>query len=820
MINFIILIGAPILWAIAYKGYSARAWFTALSIWLLFISIHPVFHWVLSILILVITLPIVVLTWNNSIRKTFLVKPLLDKFKSVLPNMSSTEKAAIDAGGVWWDGELFSGAPNWDYLLNYKLPGLTENERLFIDGPVQRLCENLDDWKITNEINDLPEDIWKSLKEESFFGMIIPKEYGGLGFSALAHSAVVMKIASRSITAAVTVMVPNSLGPAKLLLHYGTDKQRDYYLSRLAKGIEIPCFALTSPVAGSDAGAIVDSGVVCYKKINGKEILGINLNFEKRYITLGPVSTLIGLAFKLFDPDHLLSEKTNRGITVVLLPSDTKGVETGDRHMPMNIPFQNGPVRGKNVFVALDNIIGGADRIGDGWKMLVECLSEGRAISLPALSTGAGKTASRYTGSYAKLRKQFNLPIGKFEGVQEPLARIAAFTYQMDAARTLTLAAIDQGEKPSVISAIIKYHLTEKYRQVINDAMDIQGGSGICLGPSNLIGRIYQAIPIGITVEGANILTRSMIIFGQGAIRCHPWILKEMLASQEKNNEKAIDHFDTAIFSHLAFLLSNAARCLFMVLTRSIFSKGTNDDFLSSHLKQLNWMSAAFSLSADVAMMTLGGALKRKERLSARLGDVLSELYISSAVLKQYVAHGSLIEERAIVNYSLNQSLYHIQQSLMALFRNLPSRTLGRILKWLIFPTGLPYSVPNDRNVSEVANVLMKGSKVRDLLTSGIFITDNDQEKMGQLELAFSLADEFLSAESIIKESRKAGILQGSDLIEQYKYACEIKLISNDELDKLIRLEELRTQIVSVDYFKQNQSDSIDKETVHESIHG
>ncbi|HIE55364.1 MAG TPA: acyl-CoA dehydrogenase, partial [Chromatiaceae bacterium] len=495
---------------------------------------------------------------------------------------------------------------DWEKLLNTPRPHLSEREQAFLDNQVETLCRMLDDWKITHEDQDLPPEVWDYLRQERFFGLIIPQRYGGLGFSAHAHSAVVMKLSSRSIVAAVTVMVPNSLGPGKLLLHYGTRQQQQYYLPRLARGEEIPCFALTGPDAGSDAGAIPDHGVVTWGEWKGEKVLGVRLNWEKRYITLGPVATLIGLAFRLYDPEHLLGEKEELGITLALIPRNTPGITIGARHIPMDIPFQNGPNWGRNVFVPLSQLIGEKKYIGQGWRMLVEALAEGRGISLPALAVGAGKNCSRYTGAYAAIRQQFNMPIGRFEGVQESLARIAGLTYQMDAARKLTLSALDIGEKPSVISAIIKHHLTEHYRQLINDAMDVQAGSGIMLGPSNLIGRTYQALPIAVTVEGANILTRSLIIFGQGAMRCHPWILREFSAAQNPDHAQGLADFDRAVFGHVGWLLGNLARSLFMGLTRGHFTRSPAAAPAKRYFQQLNWMSAAFALAADTAMMTLG----------------------------------------------------------------------------------------------------------------------------------------------------------------------------------------------------------------------
>ncbi|MEE9552613.1 MAG: acyl-CoA dehydrogenase, partial [Gammaproteobacteria bacterium] len=513
---------------------------------------------------------VLVLFALTPLRRNLISNKLFSLYKKLLPKMSTTEKEALEAGTVWWDAELFSGKPNWKKLYSLPQPKLSAEEQAFLDGPVEEVCNMLDDWKISNEDLDLPAEVWEFLKEEHFFAMIIPKQFGGLEFSALAHSAVVMKLSTRSITASVSVMVPNSLGPGILLLEYGTEEQKKYYLPRLANGAEIPCFALTAPDAGSDAGGMTDQGIVCRSEFEGKQdVLGIRLTWNKRYITLGPIATLLGLAFKLYDPEHLLGNQEGIGITLALIPTTHPGVNIGRRHLPANIPFQNGPNSGEDVFIPMDWVIGGQDKIGQGWRMLMECLSDGRGISLPALSTGAGKLASRTTGAYARIRRQFNMPIGEFEGVQEVLARIAGLTYMMDASRVLTLTALDQGEKPSVITAIIKYHLTESMRQLINDALDVHGGKAVMLGPNNYLASAYQSIPIGITVEGANILTRNMIIFGQGAIRCHPYVLKEMQAVAEDDEKMGLKQFDKAIFSHIGFVMSNIVRTFLLGISNA-----------------------------------------------------------------------------------------------------------------------------------------------------------------------------------------------------------------------------------------------------------
>ncbi|MDX1514383.1 MAG: acyl-CoA dehydrogenase, partial [Gammaproteobacteria bacterium] len=657
------------------------------------------------------------------LRRGFVTRRVYDVFRRVMPPMSPTEREAIGAGTVWWDAELFSGAPRWEKLLAVPAPALTEEERAFLDGPVEELCAMVDDWKVTHELKDLPPEVWSFIRKNRFFGLIIPKAYGGLEFSALAHSAVVMKIASRSVTAGVTVMVPNSLGPAELLLHYGTTAQKDHFLPRLAAGEEIPCFALTGPEAGSDASAMQDVGIVCRGSFNGdSNVLGIRLNWRKRYITLGPVATLLGLAFKLYDPEHLLGDRESLGITLALIPTDTPGITIGNRHWPMNQAFHNGPTSGNDVFIPVDWIIGGPEMAGKGWMMLMESLAAGRSISLPALGTGSGKLASRITGAYAAIRKQFNSPVGQFEGVQEALARIGGNAYLMDAARTLTAQAVDLGERPSVLSAIVKYHLTERMRRVIDDAMDIHGGRGICMGPRNYIARGYQGVPIAITVEGANILTRSLIIFGQGAIRCHPFVLKEMEAASDPDVERGLVQFDDALFAHLGYFLSNAARALVLGLSGARITAAPVGGTVGWYYRQLSRMSACLALVADVCMALLGGRLKRMERLSARLGDVLSYLYLASATLKRFHDQGSQQADRPLLHWACRDALYGIQTALDELFRNFPGRWVGVCLRLLVFPLGMPYAAPNDENDRRVARLLLTPSAARDRLTEGVYI--------------------------------------------------------------------------------------------------
>ncbi|VAW77825.1 Acyl-coenzyme A dehydrogenase FadE, partial [hydrothermal vent metagenome] len=712
-------------------------------------------------------------------------------------------REALEAGSVWWDGELFSGKPHWKTLLDLAPGTLSKEEQEFLDGPVEELCQMLDDWKITHDIFDLPEDVWQFLKDQRFFSMIIPKHYGGLGFSTLAHSAVVIKIGSRSGSAASTVMVPNSLGPAELLLHYGTDDQKDYYLPRLASGEEIPCFALTAPEAGSDAAAMPDRGFVCKGEFQGeKDVLGIRLNWEKRYTTLAPVATVLGLAFKLYDPEHLLGDTENIGITLALIPTDTPGISIGRRHIPLNMMFQNGPHTGKDVFIPIDWIIGGPSCAGKGWRMLMERLAVGRSVSLPALSTAVAKLSCRFTGAYAHVRTQFQLPIGRFEGVDEALARIAGYTYMMDAARTVTVDAVDAGEQPSVVSAIVKYHSTENMRKVVNDAMDVLAGAGISLGPRNILGRCYQSVPVGITVEGANILTRSLIIFGQGAVRSHPYVYQEMQSASDTDSRRALKTFDKALFGHIGQVISNMARTLFMGLTASHFVSPPVFGAASIYYQRLERMSSAFSLIADVTMLSLGGALKRKEKLSGRLADVFSHLYLASCVLKHYEDQGRHESDTPLMQWACEQSLFEIQQAFNALFQNFPNRPLAWVLRLLIFPGGRAFKPPGDKLGHKVASLIMEPSEARDRLTKGIYLSDSLLDPLGRVDDALLKVIAAEPARKRIHTAIKKNQLPADKPDEEIIELAVKESFINDEEAELVRAAmAARKEVIAVDDF-------------------
>lgn len=737
----------------------------------------------------------------TSLRQRVLSEPLRRYIGSVLPPMSDTERQAIQAGSVWWEGELFRGNPDWDRLLTYTSPRLSERERQFLAGPVEDLCRMLENWEVTHERNDLTPRAWEFIKKHRFFGMIIPESYGGLGFSAYGHSQVVMKISSRAPTAGVTVMVPNSLGPAELLLQYGTDGQKDYYLPRLADGREVPCFGLTSPSAGSDATAIRDAGVVCYGDHKGKQVLGLRTTWEKRYITLGPVATVLGLAFRAYDPDGLLGGEEDLGITCALVPTDTPGVEIGRRHDPLGTAFQNGPNSGNDVFIPLDWVIGGRDGVGHGWTMLMECLSVGRGVSLPALGAGTGKFTSRITGAYARVRRQFRLPIGKFEGIEEPLARIGGRTYSMDAARMLTLTALDSGEKPSIASAMLKHYNTEGLRALLNDSMDVHGGRAICDGPNNYLATPYRAIPVSITVEGANILTRSMIVFGQGAMRCHPYLLQEIEAAQNPDPEIARHDFDQALFAHLGYTTQNAARALVYGLSRSLLAPAPAVGKAAKYYRRLGRMSAAFAFLADITLLVLGGELKRKEKLSGRFADALIHMFACSAALRRFERQGRKTEDEPLLEWAVKHNLYQVQQALDEILRNFPVKWLGIVMRWLVvFPLGRRLRYPNDRVGHRVARILLEPSATRDRLTAGIYVDERPDDVTGCMEHALKLATQ---VEPIEARLRKAGHEQSpltpwADWVEQLYREGHV---DHEEADTLAEWGRALRRAIDVDDF-------------------
>jgi acyl-CoA dehydrogenase len=728
----------------------------------------------------------------RNFRRDYLTRPIFRMAAGAMPPLSDTEREAIAAGTVWWDGDLFSGNPDWQKLLDVPQAKLTSREQAFMEGPVRALCSMLDEWKIVWEDRDLPREVWDFMRENKFFGMIIPQEYGGLGFSNTMHSEVVRTISSASVVAGVTVMVPNSLGPGELLMHFGTQEQKDYWLPRLADGREIPCFGLTSQEAGSDAAAMTDTGVVEYGMHEGAEVLGVRLNFHKRYITLGPVATVMGLAFKLHDPANLIGAGEEPGITVALLPTSTPGVTHGDRHIPQFTHFQNGPLAGKDVFIPLEWILGGRERVGQGWKMLMTALAAGRGISLPSQSAASAAMCARATGAYAQVRSQFGITIAQFEGIREHLADLAANAYLIDAARRLTLSALDDGHRPSVVSAIMKYHATERMRRSIEKAMDIHGGKAVIDGPKNYLGGQYRSVPIGITVEGANILTRNLMIFGQGAIRSHPFMLKEMEALSEPDRDKGLDMFDSAFWSHVGHTLKNTGRALVRGWSGAAIAPSPQHAELPHHYRRLSRYASAFSLLADFALLTLGGSLKRKEMLSARLGDILAELYLLSAVLKRYEDEGRQKADRPIVDYIMAQGEERICTAFDGVLRNLPARWAAFVVRLVAFPFGVVHSAPSDSLTDMVAQTLVTPSAQRDRLTPGLYLGEGrESHPMQDLELAFRLVVEVAPTE---KKMREAKIRDPQEALSQ-------GIVSRAAYERLIEARAAVDRVIAVDAF-------------------
>jgi acyl-CoA dehydrogenase len=802
--------GIFLAWAMLFLGVALILAYRRASLWLssgllgLLLAAYLAFAAQPEWLKLVVSVPYALLLLMNvrPLRVRLVTRPFLRSYRRLLPPMSATEREALDAGTVWWDGELFSGGPDWRKLMSAKTPALTPREQAFLDGPCEQLCAMLDDWDVTHVRADLPPKVWNFIKSQGFFGMIVPQRYGGLEFSAYAHSCVLIKIASRSGVASSTIAVPNSLGPAELLLHYGTEEQKNHFLPRLARGEEVPCFALTGPRAGSDAASIPDTGVICKGNWRGSEVLGIKLNFSKRYITLAPIATVVGLAFRLFDPGKLMGDKEDLGITCALIPRDAPGVTIGRRHFPLNVPFQNGPIQGHDVFVPLDAIIGGFQMAGLGWRMLVEQLSVGRCISLPSSATGGAQAAVYASAAYARIRRQFNMPIGRFEGVEQVLARMAARTYIMDAARSVTAGAIDGGEKPSVPSAMLKYHATELGRMIANDAMDVHGGKGICLGPRNYLGRGYQIVPVAITVEGANILTRSLIIFGQGAVRCHPFVLKEMNAARNPDHAAAIRDFDRALMGHMGFAISNAARSLVMAVTFARFTKVPQVGATRRYFQHVNRYSASFALATDVAMLALGGYLKKKESLSARLGDVLSMMYLASMVLKHHENQGREAADLPLVEWACRSLLYQAQEQLHLFLRNFPNRPLAAFMRLVIFPRGLTYFAPSDRLGRRIVDLIMNPTASRERLSRHIYKTQESNNPLGMLQEALILST---MAEPLEKRIRVDGVKTGRvtalDLPGQISQALEFGILSEAEAAVLREYDAKVSHLIDVDDF-------------------
>ena len=781
---------------LAYFGLPLWLW-TLYAATVLGICQIPLWGWIVfAIVALVFNIP----PLRQRLITAYIVKAIAAL--KLLPKISATEREAIEAGNVWVEGEFFSGKPNFKRLINEPYPLIPQNSQLetnselnkirsFLDNQVETVCQMATDWEIHSR-KDLPPEVWDYLRQERFFGMMIPAEYGGLGFSNLAYSVVMTKLASRSFTHTATVGVTNSLGPAKLLLRYGTQAQKDLYLPKLATGEEIPCFALTEPNAGSDAGSIVSSGVV-FEGEDSK--LYLRLNWEKRYITLATIATLMGLAFRLRDPDNLLGKGEDVGITCALIPTDTPGVTIDRRHDPMGVPFYNSPTIGKDVIVSIDQIIGGVSQAGRGWKMLMQSLAAGRGISFPATCTGIAKLVTRVTGAYARVRRQFGLNIGRFEGVEEPLARIGGLTYIMEAARLYTVGAVDRGKQPAVVSAIAKYNFTELSRQIINDGMDIMGGAGICRGPRNLLANIYAATPIPITVEGANILTRTMIIFGQGVIRSHPYVYQEIDALS-KSDVKA---FDRVFWQHLGSIVRNFFRTVLLSLSRGYLAVSPVSGATAKYYRKLAWASASFAFLTDISLITYGGTLKRQEKLTGRFADLLSWMYLATATLRRYEAEGRNKKDIPLIDWSMQYAFAQIQQGFIGIFDNMPVPLLGIVAAWWrLNPIG---AMPADRLGSKIARIMQTPGRQRNNLTQDIYLPTNTEEALGRLEQALMLS---VSAETIIhkiKAAIKEGKLPQTKPIMLIRDALEAKIISLDEVELLTQAEAVRNKAVQVDSF-------------------
>lgn len=733
------------------------------------------------------------------LRRRFLTSKIFLGIKEKLPTISKTEQIVLEAGDVWWEKELFIGRPNWHNFLTFPMAKLTDEENQFLNHQVDVLCAMLHDWDVINQA-DLPKDAWDYIKKERFLGLVIPKKYGGHGFSAYAHSTIIMKIASRCYSAAVDIMVPNAVGLAEFILQYGTEEQRARYLPKFVIGEEMPCFALTAPSAGSDAGSMIDEGIICYDDYNGEKTLGIRLNWDKRYITLAPIATMIGLAFKLYDPEQLIGNKKELGITLAMIPRNTPGVEIGHRHSPLLLSFLNGPIRGRNVFIPLEFIIGGKEASGKGWAMMMECLSVGRGLSLPALSAATAKLSYRMTSAYVKIREQFHLSIGYFEGIKEALARMGAFTYLCESTRLLTAAAIDQGIKPSVATAITKYHLTEMSRKIVNDAMDIHGGRAIQLGPSNYLGLYYIAQPISITVEGANILTRNLIIFGQGALRCHPYIQQEVHALQDENVDRALKKFDRLFFKHMGYLGANLLRSMLYGLTNARWIRSPVKDYTAKYYRQLTRMSVALAIVTDMAMGSMGGTLKRRERLSARLGDVLSYLYLASSALKYYENNDQPASDLPFIDWIQRYCLYQIANAFDHFFVNFPYPGRAKLVKGIIFPWGNNYYLPTDDHDHQIADLMMQQTPLRDRLTDNIYMGVNDDicKKMDEaFQLRLAAEPAYLKLQNAIKQ----GDIQEKNFYQQIMSAKDANILTDQEVNQLLELDRLRLEVIQVDEF-------------------
>ncbi|HEX4896471.1 MAG TPA: acyl-CoA dehydrogenase [Solimonas sp.] len=784
-------------WALAYAGAPLLVWTIAIGVLLVALQAVGALGTTAFAVVGGLYAVLAILLNVRPLRRALITGPVFGVFKKVLPEMSSTEREALEAGDTWWEAEMFRGRPDWQKLLQFQYTALTPEEQSFLDNECEQLCKLCDDWKIEYELKDLPPEVWAYIREKKFLSMLIKKEYGGLGFSANAQSAVVTKLATKSIAMAVTVMVPNSLGPGELLMHYGTDAQKKQWLPGLVSGKEIPCFGLTGPEVGSDATAMPDLGTVCYGEHEGHRVLGIRLNFSKRYITLAPIATVVGLAFKLRDPDGLLGDrsKSDYGITCALIPARHPGVEIGRRHYP-GAAFHNGTIHGHEVFIPVDWIIGGPAMAGKGWRMLVECLSAGRGISLPALGTAAGQTAYRMTGIYARFRRQFRVSIGKFEGVQEATGRIGGLAYTLEAMRILTASAVDHCA-PSVVTAIAKYHMTELMRKIVLDGMDVMAGKAIQQGPRNFMATAYKAAPVAITVEGANILTRNLMIFGQGAIRCHEYVFPEMEAARENDLKK----FDRLLFGHIGFSINRAVRALTLGLTGARLARAPVEGEMAAYFRQLERFSAALAFSSDLTMGVLGGKLKFMERLSARLGDVLSQLYIASAVLKYYLEGQRSEAELAHARWALDNSLHEIARAFEEFIANFPVTWARGLMRVVVFPLGNRYRPVSDRLNAQVADLLLEPTEVRERLSWLVFKNGGAHDPIGRMEAAWAISQRTEAAYLKFYRLAAKGELAGDSVADKLADAVRQQKLSADEAAQAAEYDRARFDVILTDDF-------------------
>lgn len=781
---------------------SLTVWTIGMGVFLFLCSFFSGFHPFFHTLFWIIYASLFIFLNVKPLRRQFFSLPVYRLYQKIMPRLSKTEQEALNAGSVGWEGEVFSGKPDWNRLRQIPISTLNDEERAFLEGPTEKFCEMVNSWEMYHTM-DIPKSLLDFLRNNGFLGMIIPKKYGGLEFSHFGHSQVITKLASASCAAAILTSVPNSLGPAELLLRYGTTDQKEYYLPRLAKGIDVPCFALTSPVAGSDAGSIEDYGIVCEAEFEGKKQLCLRLTWNKRYITLAPVATLLGLAFKLYDPDHLIGKQESLGITCALVPTTTPGVQIGRRHAPLHSPFPNGPTQGSDVLLPIDAIIGGPKMAGHGWRMLMECLAAGRSISLPSMVSGGSRMAALASGAYTRVRQQFHLPIAKFGGVEEALARIAANAYAADTLRQFTVSQLDQGARPAVASAIAKYHATEMARRAVNDAMDVHGGKGICMGPKNYLAQGYIELPVSITVEGANILTRSMIIFGQGAIRCHPYVLTEMTAAMNDDKKAGLIAFDQAIFAHLGFVCSNKVRAFILGWTNGRGSRAP-DNVLKRFYQQFARFSAALAYLSDVAMMTLGGELKRREQLSARFGDVLSYLYIGSAVLRMTEKSNFPEAQMPIIQWVCEDLLFKIQTQLDGILQNFGSGWIACFCRAVIFPRGRYLRAPSDKLGATVAKSLSEPGALRERLSKDLYYTANKNNPIAELENILIDAIALEPIERKLHEARKQYHEPVKTFIEWVSVAKKHNVITDAEAKKVLALYERKMSVINVDDFGNN----------------